>query len=140
MIMHRFIPGQSTSETILSMLRPDRSFTAEEARMLDIMLCLHAEHGGGNNSTFVCRAMSSSGTDTYSAIAGAVGSLKGPLHGGANAKVMEMFRYIKENVDPHDDGSIKDYLNKLLDGQAGDRSGKIYGLGHAVYTLSLIHI
>lgn len=80
--------------------------------------------------------MSSSGTDTYSAIAGAVGSLKGPLHGGANAKVMQMFRYIKENVDPNDDGAIRDYLNKILDGEAGDRSGKIYGLGHAVYTMS----
>ena len=101
-----------------------------------MMLMVHAEHGGGNNSTFVCRALSSSGTDTYSAIAGAVGSLKGPLHGGANAKVMEMFRYVKENVDPHDDGSIKDYLNKILDREAGDRSGKLYGLGHAVYTMS----
>ena len=129
-------PGLSTAETILQVLRGGMAFTRDEAMLLDVMLMLHAEHGGGNNSTFVCRAMSSSGTDTYSAIAGAVGSLKGPLHGGANAKVMEMFRYIKENVDPHDDGSIKDYLNKLLDGQAGDRSGKIYGLGHAVYTMS----
>lgn len=136
MIMHRFIPGQSTAETILSMLRPDRQFTPEEARMLDIMLCLHAEHGGGNNSTFVCRALSSSGTDTYSAIAGAVGSLKGPLHGGANAKVMQMFRDVKEHVDAKDDGSIRDYLVKLLAREVGDRSGKIYGLGHAVYTLS----
>ena len=80
--------------------------------------------------------MTSSGTDTYSAIAGAVGSLKGPLHGGANAKVMEMFGYVKENVDPHDDGSIRDYLVKLLNKEAGDRSGKLYGLGHAVYTIS----
>ena len=126
----------STAENFLRMIRPDKQYTEEEAHLLDMMLMVHAEHGGGNNSTFVCRAMSSSGTDTYSAIAGAVGSLKGPLHGGANAKVMEMFQYIKENVDPHDDGSIKDYLNKLLDGEAGDRSGKIYGLGHAVYTIS----
>ena len=118
------------------MIRPDTQYTEEEAHLLDMMMMVHAEHGGGNNSTFVCRAISSSGTDTYSAIAGAVGSLKGPLHGGANAKVMEMFRYIKENVDPHDDGSITDYLNKLLDGEAGDRSGKIYGLGHAVYSIS----
>ena len=118
------------------MIRPDKQYTEEEAHLLDMMLMVHAEHGGGNNSTFVCRAMSSSGTDTYSAIAGAVGSLKGPLHGGANAKVMEMFQYIKENVDPHDDGSIRDYLNKLLDGEAGDKSGKLYGLGHAVYTIS----
>ena len=126
----------STAENFLRMIRPDKSYTEEEAHLLDMMLMVHAEHGGGNNSTFVCRALSSSGTDTYSAIAGAVGSLKGPLHGGANAKVMEMFRYVKENVDPHDDGSIKDYLVKLLDKEAGDRSGKIYGLGHAVYTMS----
>lgn len=134
--IHFPVPELSTAENFLRMMRPDKSYTDEEAHLLDMMLMVHAEHGGGNNSTFVCRAMSSSGTDTYSAIAGAVGSLKGPLHGGANAKVMEMFRYIKENVDPHDDGSIKDYLSKLLDGQAGDRSGKIYGLGHAVYTMS----
>lgn len=126
----------STAENFLRMIRPDTQYTEEEAHLLDMMMMVHAEHGGGNNSTFVCRAISSSGTDTYSAIAGAVGSLKGPLHGGANAKVMEMFRYIKENVDPHDDGSITDYLNKLLDGEAGDRSGKIYGLGHAVYSIS----
>ena len=129
-------PELSTAENFLRMIRPDKQYTEEEAHLLDMMLMVHAEHGGGNNSTFVCRAMSSSGTDTYSAIAGAVGSLKGPLHGGANAKVMEMFQYVKENVDPHDDGSIRDYLNKLLDGEAGDRSGKIYGLGHAVYTIS----
>ncbi len=126
----------STAENFLRMIRPDTQYTEEEAHLLDMMMMVHAEHGGGNNSTFVCRAISSSGTDTYSAIAGAVGSLKGPLHGGANAKVMEMFRYIKENVDPHDDGSITDYLNKLLDGETGDRSGKIYGLGHAVYSIS----
>ena len=134
--IHFPVPELSTAENFLRMMRPDKSYTDEEAHLLDMMLMVHAEHAGGNNSTFVCRAISSSGTDTYSAIAGAVGSLKGPLHGGANAKVMEMFRYIKENVDPHDDGSIKDYLSKLLDGQAGDRSGKIYGLGHAVYTMS----
>lgn len=126
----------STAENFLRMVRNHKNYTEEEAHLLDIMLMIHAEHGGGNNSTFVCRALSSSGTDTYSAIAGAVGSLKGPLHGGANAKVMEMFHYVKENVDPKDDGSIKDYLNKLLNKEAGDRSGKIYGLGHAVYTIS----
>ena len=134
--LHRPEPELSTAENFLRMIRPDKSYTEEEAHLLDTMLMIHAEHGGGNNSTFVCRAMSSSGTDTYSAIAGAVGSLKGPLHGGANAKVMQMFRYIKENVDPNDDGAIRDYLNKILDGEAGDRSGKIYGLGHAVYTMS----
>ena len=134
--LHRPEPELSTAENFLRMIRPDTNYTEEEAHLLDMMLMVHAEHGGGNNSTFVCRAMSSSGTDTYSAIAGAVGSLKGPLHGGANAMVMEMFHYIKENVDPHDDGSIRDYLVKLLDKEAGDRSGKLYGLGHAVYTMS----
>ena len=135
--IHFPVPELSTAENFLRMIRPDTNYTEEEAHLLDMMLMVHAEHGGGNNSTFVCRAMSSSGTDTYSAIAGAVGSLKGPLHGGANAKVMEMFHYIKENVDPHDDGSIRDYLNKLLDKEAGDHSGKLYGLGHAVYTCLL---
>ena len=136
--LHIHFPEEnlSTAENFLRMIRPDKSYTDEEAKLLDMMLMVHAEHGGGNNSTFVCRALSSSGTDTYSAIAGAVGSLKGPLHGGANAKVMEMFRYIKENVNPKDDGSIKDYLNKLMDKEAGDRSGKLYGIGHAVYTIS----
>ncbi len=134
--IHRPEKNLSTAENFLRMIRPDTSYTEEEAHLLDMMLMVHAEHGGGNNSTFVCRALSSSGTDTYSAIAGAVGSLKGPLHGGANAKVMEMFRYIKANVNPRDDGSIKDYLSKLLAGEAGDGSGKIYGLGHAVYTIS----
>ena len=136
MFFHPFEPQHKTAEAILNSLREDRQFTHEEAQLLDLCMVLHAEHGGGNNSTFVCRAMTSSGTDTYSAIAGAVGSLKGPLHGGANAKVMEMFGYIKENVDPHDDGSIRDYLVKLLNKEAGDGSGKLYGLGHAVYTIS----
>ena len=133
--IHFPVPELSTAENFLRMIRPDTNYTEEEAHLLDMMLMVHAEHGG-NNSTFVCRAMTSSGTDTYSAIAGAVGSLKGPLHGGANAKVMEMFGYVKENVDPHDDGSIRDYLVKLLNKEAGDRSGKLYGLGHAVYTIS----
>lgn len=127
----------SAAENFLLMIRKDKQYTEEEALLLDMMLMVHAEHGGGNNSTFVCRALSSSGTDTYSAISGAVGSLKGPLHGGANAKVMQMFRYIKENVQNlKDEGEIKDYLVKVLDKEAGDRSGKIYGLGHAVYTIS----
>lgn len=127
----------SLAENFLRMVRFDKSYTDEEAKLLDLMLILHAEHGGGNNSAFVCRTLSSSGTDTYSAIAGAVGSLKGPLHGGANKKVMEMFNSIKENVsDYSSDAQILDYLGKLLDGSSGDRSGKIYGLGHAVYTMS----
>ena len=127
----------SVSENFLRMIRKDKSYTPEEAHLLDLMMILHAEHGGGNNSAFVCRALSSSGTDTYSAIAGAVNSLKGPLHGGANAKVRQMVSYVTENVpDPGDDAQMTDYLSKLLKGEAGDRSGKIYGLGHAVYTMS----
>ena len=137
MIMHRFIPGQSTAETILSMLRPDRQFTPEEARMLDIMLCLHAEHGGGNNSTFTCRSVSSTGTDTYSAIAAAVGSLKGPKHGGANRQVLAQFSLIKQTVrDWKDDDAVADCVGRILRRELGDGSGLIYGMGHAVYTLS----
>lgn len=127
----------SVSENFLRMLRKDKSYTAEEAHLLDMMLILHAEHGGGNNSAFACRVLSSTGTDTYSAISAAVNSLKGPLHGGANAKVMAMFRDIRDNVrDFGDDGEIAAYLGKMLDGAAGDGSKKIYGLGHAVYTIS----
>ncbi|MGI6029185.1 MAG: citrate synthase [Candidatus Heteroscillospira sp.] len=127
----------SVAENFLRMLRHDKSYTPEEAHLLDVMMMLHAEHGGGNNSAFVCRALSSSGTDTYSAIAGAVSSLKGPLHGGANSRVRTMFEAVKENVpDPGDDGAMCDFLNLILDRKAGDGSGKIYGLGHAVYTLS----
>ena len=135
LILHNPEPELSVAENILRMIRPDAAYTLEEAHLLDLMLILHAEHSS-NNSTFVCRAISSSGTDTYSAIAGAVGSLKGPLHGGANAKVMEMLHYVRENTDPADDGSVTDYLNRLLDREAGDHSGKLYGLGHAVYTMS----
>lgn len=127
----------SVSQNFLRMVRPDQNYTEEEAHLLDLMLILHAEHGGGNNSSFACRVLSSTGTDTYSAISAAVNSLKGPLHGGANAKVMDMFRGVCENVyDYKDDDEIKAYLTKLLDREEGDRSGKIYGLGHAVYTLS----
>ena len=136
LVLHNPNIELSAAENFLRMIRPDASYTEEEAHLLDMMMMIHAEHGGGNNSTFVCRALSSSGTDTYSAIAGAVGSLKGPLHGGANAKVMQMFRDVKAHVDAKDDGSIRDYLVKLLAREVGDRSGKIYGLGHAVYTLS----
>ena len=127
----------STSENFLRMLRKDKSYTQEEARLLDMMLILHAEHGAGNNSTFSCRVLSSTGTDTYSAISAAVNSLKGPLHGGANNKVMSMFRNIRDNIrDVNDDEEIEAYLGKLLDGTVGDGSKKIYGLGHAVYTVS----
>lgn len=137
MIMHRFIPGQSSAETILSMLRPDRQFTRDEARMLDIMLCLHAEHGGGNNSTFATRVLTSSDTDPYSSYAGAIGSLKGRRHGGANHQVLAMQKEIKENVrDWTDDGQVADYLAKIVTKQAYDRTGLVYGMGHAVYTKS----
>ncbi len=137
MIMHRFVPGQSSSETILSMLRPDRAFTPEEARMLDIMMCLHAEHGGGNNSTFTCRVLSSADTDPYSAYAGAVGSLKGSKHGGANHQVLGMQAEINENVKNwEDDDEVAAYIAKIVNKEAYDKTGLIYGMGHAVYTLS----
>ena len=127
----------SLAENFLRMARKDKRYTPLEARILDLMLILHAEHGGGNNSTFVCRAMSSSGTDTYAAIAGAIGALKGPLHGGANAKVRQMLAAMRERIDPDSsDGAIRDCLADVLAGRLGDGSGKIYGLGHAVYTRS----
>ena len=137
MIMHRFIPGQSTAETILSMLRPDRQFRPEEARMLDIMLCLHAEHGGGNNSTFTTHVLTSADTDAYSTYAAAIGSLKGRKHGGANHQVIAMQKEIKENVANWDnDDELAAYLAKIVNKQAYDKSGLVYGMGHAVYTLS----
>lgn len=139
MIMHRFIEGQSTSETILSMLRPDRQFTPEEARMLDVMLCLHAEHGGGNNSTFTTRVLSSADTDPYSAYSAAIGSLKGYRHGGANHKVRAMHNDMKASIDRSkwsDEGAVADYLRRVVRKQAYDNTGLVYGMGHAVYTLS----
>ncbi|MGN0695540.1 MAG: citrate/2-methylcitrate synthase [Oscillospiraceae bacterium] len=137
MIMHPLIPGQSAAENILSILRPDRSFTRDEAKLLDLMLMLHAEHGGGNNSTFTTRVLTSSGTDPYSTYAAAIGSLKGPRHGGANHKVIEMQKCVKENVQNwEDEGEVADFLRKILRKEAGDGSGLIYGMGHAVYTLS----
>ncbi|MCD8316147.1 MAG: citrate synthase [Eggerthellaceae bacterium] len=137
MILHSYIPGQSTAETILSMLRPDRKFTDKEARMLDIMLCLHAEHGGGNNSTFATRVLSSSDTDPYSTYAAAFGSLKGRRHGGANVQVLGMQEEIKQNVsDWENDDEVASYLAKIVNKEAYDKTGLIYGMGHAVYTLS----
>lgn len=127
----------SVSENFLHMLRHDNSYTPEEARLLDLMMILHAEHGGGNNSAFACRVLSSTGTDTFSAIAAAVGSLKGPKHGGANAKVMEMFYNIRGNVrDLNDEEELAAYLRKIINREANDRTGLIYGMGHAVYTIS----
>ena len=128
-------PELSTAENFLRMPREDRSYTPLEARTLDVALVLHADHGGGNNSTFTNHVVTSSGTDTYSAIAAAMASLKGPRHGGANNKVMAMMDDIKENVANWDDeGCVADYLTRMLNKEAFDRSGLIYGLGHAVYT------
>ena len=126
-----------TAENILYMLRPDSKYSELEAKLLDLALVLHAEHGGGNNSTFVTHVVTSSGTDTYSAIAAALTSLKGPRHGGANIKVVHMFEDIKKNIkDWNDDEEIEEYLLKILNKEAFDRSGLIYGFGHAVYSIS----
>ena len=135
--LHRPMRGASIAENFLHCMRPDSKFSDEEAKLLDICLVLHAEHGGGNNSTFATRVLSSSGTDTYSAIAAAVGSLKGPKHGGANSQVMNQFTEISQNVQHWDnDGEVADYLRRILRKEAGDGSGLIYGMGHAIYTLS----
>lgn len=135
--IHSPKPELSTAENILRMLRPDKSYTPLEARILDIALVLHMDHGGGNNSTFTNRVVTSSGTDTYSAIAAALSSLKGPKHGGANLKVAHMFDEMKEEVrDWKDDEEIITYLNRLLNKEAFDHSGLIYGMGHAVYSIS----
>lgn len=126
-----------TAEVILNTIRSDKHFTKEEARLLDICLILHAEHGGGNNSTFATRVLSSSGTDTYAAISAGVGALKGPKHGGANSKVAEMIGYFKENCsDITNEEQVKDYIAKILRKEGGDKTGLVYGIGHAVYTLS----
>ena len=135
--IHRAEPTMSTAEVILSLLRPDRKYTPLEAKVLDMALILHMEHGGGNNSTFTTHVVTSSGTDTYSAIAAALASLKGPKHGGANVKVYYMFEDLKKHVkDWEDEDALEDYLEKLLDKQAFDKKGLIYGMGHAVYTIS----
>ncbi|MCY6369127.1 citrate/2-methylcitrate synthase [Clostridium ganghwense] len=126
-----------TAENILHLIRPDNYYTRTEAELLDLALVLHAEHGGGNNSTFATHVVSSTGTDSYSAIAAAVGSLKGPKHGGANIKVKSMIENIKENIDDWENiNEIENYLVKILKKQAFDRSGLIYGIGHAIYTIS----
>ena len=130
-------PELSLAENLLQMLHPDGQYTQLEAKVLDIALILHAEHGGGNNSTFTTHVVSSTGTDSYSAIAASLGSLKGPKHGGANLKVLQMFDDIKKNVHNWDNETeIRNYLNKILDHEAFDHAGLIYGMGHAVYTLS----
>lgn len=135
--IHNPDPALSTAENMLRMLRPDKKYTETEARVLDIALLLHMEHGGGNNSTFTTRVVTSAGSDTYSAIAAAMSSLKGPRHGGANLKVMQMMQDIRSHIsDPEDKDAVRGYLRKLLDGEAFDRKGLIYGMGHAVYSIS----
>lgn len=137
MYMHQVRPEESTAETILSLLRKDRVYTYEEAKLLDLILMLHAEHGGGNNSTFACRVLTSSGTDPYSAYSAAVGALKGPKHGGANLKVLEQLDYMEANIkDWSNEREISELLRKIIRKEASDRTGLVYGMGHAVYTLS----
>ena len=135
--IHRPKPELSTSENFLRMLRPDKKYTELEAKDLDLALVLHMEHGGGNNSTFTTRVVTSSGSDTYSTIAAALSSLKGPRHGGANIMVVEMFKDIKANVkDVKDETEVKEYLRKILNKEAFNQKGLIYGMGHAVYSIS----
>ena len=137
LIIHKTKAEYSIAENVLHMLRPSGRFTALEAKVLDIAFILHAEHGGGNNSTFTTHVVTSAGTDTYSAITAALCSLKGPRHGGANIKVVEMMADLKKHVKNWtDEKAIRNYLTKVLNGEAFDKSGLIYGMGHAVYTIS----
>lgn len=137
LVIHQPASHLSTAENLLHLLRPDQSYTSLEAHVLDLSLVLHAEHGGGNNSAFTMHVVTSSGTDTYSAVAAALGSLKGPKHGGANIRVMEMMQDLKKRVtDWEDEEQISAYLKKLLHKEAFDRAGLIYGMGHAVYSIS----
>ena len=137
MVIHRPDPALSTAENLLMMLRPNKKYTATEAKVLDTALILHMEHGSGNNSTFTTRVITSSGSDTYSTIAAAMSSLKGPKHGGANIKVMEMMEDIRLHVpDCSDKEALEDYLAKIINKEAFDRKGLVYGMGHAVYSLS----
>ncbi len=135
--LHKAHDNIGTAQNFLRILRSSKQYTEEEAKLLDLCMVIQAEHGGGNNSTFSCRVLSSSGTDTYSAISAAIGSLKGPLHGGANIKVQQMFDCAKENIhDVNDDEEITAFLQKILNKEANDGSGLIYGMGHAIYTKS----
>ena len=136
LFIHLPDPELGTAENLLHILRESGEYSHLEAKILDLALVLHAEHGGGNNSTFTTHVVTSSGTDTYSSVAAALGSLKGPRHGGANVKVVRMFDDMKNSIDTKDKGAIKDYLVRLLDKQAFDKAGLIYGMGHAVYSLS----
>ena len=137
MFLHVPDPNRCTAENILHLIRPTGEFEDDEAKLLDRCLILHAEHGGGNNSSFTVRVTTSSGTDTYSSIAAAVSSLKGPRHGGANLRVVKQFEEMKENIHNwKDEVEVGNYLRRIMDGEAGDGSGLIYGMGHAIYTLS----
>lgn len=136
LIIHRPKPGAGTAENILHMLRKDCEYTEEEAKLLDLCLVVHAEHGGGNNSAFATHVVSSSGTDMYSAIATAIGSLKGPKHGGANIMVAEMLDNIKENCNWKDRDSVSNYLDKIMNKESFNKTGLVYGMGHAIYTIS----
>lgn len=137
MYLHQIKPEHRTAEMILHSIRANKTFTDKEAKLLDTCLMVHAEHGGGNNSTFATRVLTSSGTDTYASIAASVGALKGPKHGGANIKVTEMVNQFCENVsDITNEGQVADFLRKIIRKEAGDGSGLVYGMGHAVYTLS----
>ena len=136
MYFHPIKPGHSTAECILTLLRPNKKFTDREAKILDRCLMLHADHGGGNNSTFATRVLSSTGTDSYAAISAAIGSLKGPKHGGANIKVAEMMKDMIANIkNVEDEAQVRDYLVKILRREANDKSGLVYGMGHAIYTI-----
>ncbi|MBQ3357192.1 MAG: citrate synthase [Oscillospiraceae bacterium] len=135
--LHRPLAELSAAESFLHLIRPDKQFTMEEARVLDLCLVCHAEHGGGNNSTFSCRSVASTGTDTYSAIAAAVGSLKGPKHGGANRAVLNQFEECKRSIrDWKDDEEVAAFVKRILRGEVSDHTGLVYGMGHAIYTLS----
>ncbi len=137
MIMHPINYEENTAQCILSMIRPDRQYTKDEAQMLDRLLMLQAEHGGGNNSTFTCRVLTSSGTDPYSAYSSAICSLKGPKHGGANIQVINMLDNFKANIKNwEDEGEVADYIKRTILKETNDKSGLIYGMGHAVYTIS----
>ena len=137
MFIHRPDPKLSTAENLLMLMRPDQKYTRTEAKVLDTALILHMEHGGGNNSTFTTRVVTSSGSDTYSTMAAAMSSLKGPKHGGANIKVMEMMADIRKHVrDFEDKDEVASYLTKIVDKEAFDQKGLIYGMGHAIYSLS----
>lgn len=136
LVIHHPVEHYSIAQNILHMLRIDNKFTDSEAEILDLILVIHAEHGGGNNSTFTSHVVSSTGTDTYSSISASIGSLKGPMHGGANSMVTKMVEYIKQNINYLDHNALKDFIKKIFFKEEFDKSGKVYGMGHAIYTKS----